>query len=227
TTPSFGDAYADFSFEPYVKPKEDETSSPSDDEAQNQQQTNDDSSKLIADKEPLTLDRNGAGSFVLKNLPHIDAPKHLQLEATFADPNGEVQTISGGTTLWPAAVVAGVKSGQWVSVGNTVPVQALALDLQGKPRAGVPLDVRAIARITISTRKRMVGGFYAYDNRTETKDLGTLCSGKSDDHGLLRCDAKLKEAGNVDLIVTAKDGNGHASTATTSVWVTREDELWF
>lgn len=226
-SPSFDDAFADFSFEPYVKPKDDASSSPSDDEAQTEQQTNDDSSKLIADKEPVTLDRNGAGSFVLKNLPHVDAPKHLQLEATFADPNGEVQTISGAATLWPAAVVAGVKSGQWVSVGNKVPVQALALDLQGKPRAGVPLEVRAIARITISTRKRMVGGFYAYDNRTETKDLGTLCSGKSDDHGLLHCDAKLKEAGNVDLIVTAKDGDGHASTATTSVWVTREDELWF
>ncbi|MGN6230347.1 MAG: alpha-2-macroglobulin family protein [Trinickia sp.] len=227
TSPSFADTYPDFSFEPYVKPSDGATSSPSDDEAQTESQANDDSSKLIADKEPLTLDRNGSGSFVLKNLPHVDAPKRLQLEATFADPNGEVQTISGDATLWPSAVVAGVKSGQWVSVGNTVPVQALALDLQGKPRAGVPLDVRAVARITVSTRKRMVGGFYAYDNRTETKDLGTLCSGKSDDHGVLHCDAQLKQAGNIDLVVTAKDGDGNASTATTSVWVTHEDELWF
>ncbi|MGN6314695.1 alpha-2-macroglobulin family protein [Trinickia sp.] len=227
TYPSFSDTYPDFSFTPYVKPKQDAASSPSDDEAQTEQQTEDDSSKLIADKEPVTLDRNGSGAFTLKNLPQVDAPKRLTLEATFADPNGEVQTISGDATLWPAAVVAGVKSGQWVSVGNTVPVKALAVDLQGKPRAGVPLEVRGVARITISTRKRMVGGFYAYDNHTETKDLGTLCSGKSDDHGLMTCDAKLKEAGNVDLVVTAKDGDGHASTATTSVWVTREEELWF
>lgn len=226
-SPSFADTYSDFSFEPYVKPKDGATSSPSDDEAQTEQQADSDSSKLIADKVPVTLDRNGSGAVVLKDLPQVDAPKRLQLEATFADPNGEVQTISGNATLWPSAVVAGVKSGQWVSVGHTVPVQALAVDLQGKPRAGVPLEVRGIARITISTRKRMVGGFYAYDNRTETKDLGTLCSGKSDDHGLLRCDAKLKEAGNVDLVVTAKDGDGNPSTATTSVWVTREDELWF
>ncbi len=227
TSPSFADTYPDFSFTPYVKPKDGAASSPSDDEAQNAQQTDDDSAKLIADKEPVTLDRNGSGAFVLKNLPHVDAPKALALEATFADPNGEVQTISGDAMLWTAAVVAGVKSGQWVSVGNTVPVKALAVDLEGKPRAGVPLDVHGIARITISTRKRMVGGFYAYDNRTETKDLGTLCSGKSDDHGLMTCDAKLKEAGNVDLVVTAKDGDGHASTATTSVWVTREEDLWF
>ncbi|WP_343656950.1 alpha-2-macroglobulin family protein [Paraburkholderia caribensis] len=225
TTPAFAGTYPEFSFAPYKK-RNDANASPSNDE-ESEQAADDDTSKLVADKEPVTLDRNGAGSLSLKNLPQVDAPKRLALEATFADPNGEVQTISGNATLWPAAVVAGVKSGQWVSVGNAVPVKALAVDLQGKPRAGVPLEVRGIARITITSRKRMVGGFYAYDNHTETKDLGTLCSGKSDDHGLMTCDAKLKEAGNVDLVVTAKDGEGHASTATTSVWVTREEDLWF
>ncbi len=225
TTPAFAGTYPEFSFAPYRK-RNDANASSSDDE-ESEQAADGDTSKLIADKEPVTLDRNGAGSMSIKNLPQVDAPKRLALEATFADPNGEVQTISGNATLWPAAVVAGVKSGQWVSVGNTVPVKALAVDLQGKPRAGVPLEVRGIARITITSRKRMVGGFYAYDNHTETKDLGTLCSGKSDDHGLLTCDATLKEAGNVDLVVTAKDGENHASTATTSVWVTREEDLWF
>jgi hypothetical protein len=225
TTPAFAGTYPEFSFAPYRKRTEANTSSSDDEESE--QSADDDTSKLIADKEPVTLDRNGAGSLTLKSVPQVDAPKRLALEATFADPNGEVQTISGNATLWPAAVVAGVKSGQWVSVGNSVPVKALAVDLQGKPRANVPLEVRGIARITITSRKRMVGGFYAYDNHTETKDLGTLCSGKSDDHGLMSCDAKLKEAGNVDLVVTAKDGDGHASTATTSVWVTREEDLWF
>ncbi|MEI6000597.1 alpha-2-macroglobulin [Paraburkholderia bengalensis] len=226
TTPAFADTYPEFSFAPYRKRNETGTAASDDDESA-QASDDVDASKLIADKEPVTLDRNGAGSLTLKNLPAVDAPRRLALEATFADPNGEVQTIGGNATLWPAAVVAGVKSGQWVSVGNAVPVKALAVDLQGRPRANVPLDVRGIARMTISTRKRMVGGFYAYDNHTETKDLGTLCSGKSDDHGLMTCDAKLKEAGNVDLVVTAKDGEGHASTATTSVWVTREEDLWF
>ncbi|WP_175772257.1 MG2 domain-containing protein [Paraburkholderia phenazinium] len=226
TTPGFTDNFPDFSFTPYTPQTGDDTSA-SDDEDSDSQQPADDGAKLIADKEALTLDRNGSGGLTLKNLPHVDAPKRLALEATFADPNGEVQTISGGATLWPAAVVAGIKSGQWVSVGNTVPVKALAVDLQGRPRAGVALDVHGYARITTTARKRMVGGFYAYDNHTETKDLGSLCSGKSDDHGLLACDAKLRDAGNIDLVVTAKDGDGNVSTASSSVWVTREDELWF
>jgi hypothetical protein len=52
----------------------------------------------------------------------------------------------------------------------------------------VPLEVQAVARITTSSRKRMVGGFYSYDNRTETKDLGTVCTGTSDARGLLLCE---------------------------------------
>ncbi|HEY4351731.1 MAG TPA: MG2 domain-containing protein, partial [Paraburkholderia sp.] len=204
TSPAFTDSYPDFSFTPYRKPADANasTSGTEDgDDSDTSSSSNEDTAKLVADKEPVTLDRNGSGTLTLKNLPTLDAPKRLVLEATFADPNGEVQTISGGTTLWPAAVVAGVKSGQWVSVGHTVPVKALAVDLQGKPRAGVALDVRGIARITTSSRKRMVGGFYAYDNHTDTRDLGSLCSGTSDAHGLLSCDATLREAGNIDLVV--------------------------
>ncbi|MFC0397169.1 alpha-2-macroglobulin family protein [Paraburkholderia rhizosphaerae] len=228
-SPAFAGTYPDFSFTPYRRPASDDAASPDtgDSEDGGASSSSEDTSKLVADKEPVTLDRNGSGTLTLKNLPSIDAPKRLVLEATFADPNGEVQTISGGAMLWPAAVVAGIKSGQWVSVGQTVPVKALALDLQGKPRAGIALDVRGIARIMTSSRKRMVGGFYAYDNHTEIRDLGTLCSGTSDAHGLLSCDAKLREAGNIDLVVTAKDSDGRQSTATTSVWVTRADPLWF
>ncbi len=229
TSPPFASQYDSFSFTPYKKPADDGASASTSSSADDDSAAQDDSSsaKLVADKTALTLDRNGAGGLTLKSLPAVDAPKRLALEATFADPNGEIQTLHGDATLWPAAVVAGIKAADWVSVGNTVPVKALAVDLQGKPRAGVALEVKAIARTMTSSRKRMVGGFYAYDNHAETKDLGTVCSGKSDDHGLLPCDAKLGEAGNVDLIATAKDGDGRVSNATTSVWVTREDQLWF
>jgi uncharacterized protein YfaS (alpha-2-macroglobulin family) len=224
--PPFASQYEAFSFAPYRKPANDGASAPAEDE-DSEQQDNNATTKLIADKLRVTLDRDGAGKVTMKPLPAVESPKRLTLEATFADPNGEIQTISGGTTLWPAAVAVGVKAGHWVSVGGALPVQALALDLQGKPRAGVAVEIKAVARVMSSSRKRMVGGFYAYDNHTEVKDLGTLCSGKSDDHGIVSCDAQVKEPGNVDLIAIAKDGDGHAANASTSVWVTREDELWF
>jgi uncharacterized protein YfaS (alpha-2-macroglobulin family) len=183
--------------------------------------------RVIADKLPLTLDRNGAGKLTIHNVPVASQPQELLLEASYADPNGEVQTIRSVSTLWPAAVVAGIKTEGWVSSSQKIKFQALALDLNGKAAAGVPLEVKAVARIVTTSRKRMVGGFYTYDNKTDIKDLGSVCSGKSDARGLLLCDARLGEPGEVELVVTARDGSGNSIQAASSVYVTRQGELWF
>ncbi|MES2361718.1 MAG: MG2 domain-containing protein [Pseudomonadota bacterium] len=183
--------------------------------------------RVIADKLPLTLDKNGTGKVTIDNVPVAKQPQELLLEATYADPNGEVQTIRSVSTLWPAAVVAGIKTEGWVSSSQKIRFQALALDLSGKAAADVSLEVKAVARIVTTSRKRMVGGFYTYDNKTETKDLGSVCSGKSDARGLLLCETKLGEAGEVELIVMAKDRDGNSIQAASSVYVTKQGELWF
>ncbi|WP_342616844.1 MG2 domain-containing protein [Rhodoferax sp. GW822-FHT02A01] len=184
-------------------------------------------SRVIADKLPLTLDTNGTGKTTVPDVPLSKQPQDLLLEATYSDPNGEVQTLRSTRTLWPAAEVAGIKTEGWVSSGKTIKFQALALDLAGKPKEGVPLDVKATARIVTTTRKRMVGGFYTYDNKTSVKELGTVCSGKSDSRGLLLCDTTLNEPGEVELVVTAKDSSGNGIQAASSVYVTKQGELWF
>ena len=99
--------------------------------------------------------------------------------------------------------------------------------LNGQPAAGIALDVKAVARIVTTSRKRMVGGFYTYDNQTSLKELGSVCSGKSDARGLLLCEAMLGEPGEIELVVTAKDKDGHSIQAASSVYVTRQGELWF
>ncbi len=183
--------------------------------------------RVVADKLPITLDKNGAGKAQIDKLPKSAQPQDLLLEATYSDPNGEVQTIRSTQTLWPAAVVAGIKTEGWVSSSQKIKFQALALDLSGKPQEGIALEVKATARITTTTRKRMVGGFYTYDNKTTTKELGSLCSGKSDSRGLLLCETALNEAGELELVVTAKDTSGNSIQAASSVYVTKQGELWF
>ncbi len=160
---------------------------------------------VIADKLPLTLDRNGAGKLTINDIPTHRQPQELLMEATYADPNGEVQTIRSVSTVSAGRRGGGIKTEGWVSSSQKIKFQALALDLTGKVAPGVSLEVNAVARITTTSRKRMVGGFYTYDNKTETKDLGSVCSGKSDSRGLLLCETKLGEPGEVELIVTAKD----------------------
>jgi uncharacterized protein YfaS (alpha-2-macroglobulin family) len=186
-----------------------------------------DDQKIVADKLPVTLDKNGAGHTGIKNLPAMRRPQELLTEMTYADPNGEIQTVSAVTPVWPSAVVVGIKGGDWVSVKKKITITAIALNTAGQVQAGVPITLRGVARQTDSHRKRMVGGFYTYENAKSSNDLGELCSGKSDSKGLLICDVSLNEPGNIDIIASGKDGDGHVATAATSVWVTRQGELWF
>ena len=183
--------------------------------------------KIIADKLAVTLDKNGAGRVSLNGLPKLVVPKDLVVEATYPDPNGEIQTLSSTVALWPSAIAVGIHAESWVSIKNKLAVKLLALDTNGKPLASVPMEVRGIAKNVRSVRKRMVGGFYAYDNQREKKDLGVLCSGKSNAQGLVFCDLTLTEPGNIELVASAADASGNTASASTSVWVTRQAEVWF
>ena len=183
--------------------------------------------KIVADKLAVTLDKQGAGRATIQALPAIKAPRELLTEMTYSDPNGEIQTISNVTPLWPSAVVVGIKAGNWVSVKRKLVLSMVVLNPSGQPQSDVTVEVNGLARQTNSHRKRMVGGFYAYENTKSSQNLGKLCSGKTDKNGMLTCEVALTEPGNVELKATAKDGSGNASFAKTSVWVTGQGELWF
>ena len=212
--------YEEFSFSPPRAQRLDSTQGEEEASASQDQ-------RVIADKLPLTLDRNGAGKLTIPDVPTAKQAQELLLEASYADPNGEVQTLRSVSALWPAGVVAGLKTEGWASSSQKIKFQALALSLNGQPAAGIALDVKAVARTVTTSRKRMVGGFYTYDNQTDLKDLGSVCSGKSDARGLLLCEAQLGELGEVELVVTAKDKEGNSIQAASSVYVTRQGELWF
>ena len=216
--------FDEFSFEP---PRE---AGPAQESEPDDERTSGDG-KLVADKLALSTDRSGAATIALKELPRITRPSELLAEVTFNDPNGEVQTVGTRVALWPASVVLGIKAGAWVRAGTgqrgKVKFTALALDTSGKPVKGQSVDVRGQLSQVISTRKRMVGGFYAYDNRTEVKEIGSLCNGSTDERGLLLCEAELQTPGEVQLIVRGTDAQGHTTQAATSVWVTKQGELWF
>lgn len=183
--------------------------------------------RLLADKLPVTLDAQGQGQVQLPDVGMLQRPRELLLEANFADPNGEIQTLRSTHTLWPAAVLPGILADNWVSVERKLKLQTVAIDTQGRPQAGVAMKVEGVFSRTTSTRKRLVGGFYSYDNQTERTDLGQLCSGKSDSAGLLFCEVDLTQPGEIELVVTSTDKEGRTAQAATSVWVTGQGELWF
>ncbi|MFL6719734.1 MAG: alpha-2-macroglobulin family protein, partial [Burkholderiaceae bacterium] len=187
---------------------------------------NEEEQKIMADKLAVRLDRNGIASTAVRELPALTGAAELLTEMRFADPNGEIQTISQTVPLWPA-VVAGIKMENWISAGKRNRLTALALGLDGQPRAGMPMEISAVRHSRNAHRKRMVGGFYAYENETVSKALGQLCSGKSDARGLFVCEADLGEAGEIELTASASDEAGRRSQASTTVWVSGADDVWF
>jgi uncharacterized protein YfaS (alpha-2-macroglobulin family) len=207
-------AYDDFSFEPPGR-------------ARGGEEDPADPQKLVADKLPATTDRQGAARIVAKGLPALNTPADLLAELSFNDPNGEVQTVTQRLRLWPAAVVAGLRVPGWTASKGDAGITAVVLSTEGKPLQGRKVEVLGRLHQTLSTRKRIVGGFYAYDNQRQTRELGTLCSGSTDAQGRISCSVKLEAAGEVELIARAKDDAGKLSEAASTVWVSTQGEWWF
>jgi uncharacterized protein YfaS (alpha-2-macroglobulin family) len=175
----------------------------------------------------LTLNEAGAARVTLEGLPRAETPQLVRAEMEYSDPNGEVLSSSTRIPLWPANVLLGLRPDAWAATKDKVRVHALALGLDGRPRAGVAVKLDLLQRITYSHRKRLVGGFYAYESRHEVKRVGDGCEGRTDAKGLLICEFKSPVDGNLIVRGKATDEAGNASFANHDVWVTGNDDWWF
>ena len=184
--------------------------------------------QLMLDKKALTLDAAGAGEVDVPLGRKIRGPAELYAEMSFRDPNGEIQTIHGAVPLWPSAVVVGMRLPDRSSQADRGQIDLVVLDLDGKPMAGQPVEVKAKRRVSHSHRRRVVGGFYAYENRDEFTDLGRVCRGRTDTTGHLLCEPDLKDAGEVFLLAEVRDARGNLARSGSSVWIAGAgDDPWF
>ncbi|MBK5274891.1 MAG: hypothetical protein JJE30_07555 [Desulfuromonadales bacterium] len=183
--------------------------------------------KPVYSSREFVLDKTGAYRAHIDDLPRSDAPQTLLAELEFRDPNGEIQTVTGRVPLWPARLLVGIQPDSWSSSAESLKFKTVVLDVTGKPVAGINVQVELFSRQHFSHRKRLVGGFYSYEHVTETKSVGPLCSGVSDDKGLLLCSAKAPVSGNVILQATVTDAAGNSSSANRDVWVAGQGEWWF
>lgn len=175
----------------------------------------------------LALDTSGAARTTIENLPQITHPHDIQAELEFRDPNGEIQTVSSRIPLWPSRVVVGIKPDSWATSREALKFQVAALDISGKPIAGKTVKVEAFQRKHYSHRKRLIGGFYAYEHATEVKKIGPLCEGVTNNLGLLLCDVSSPASGNVIIQAEASDDEGNKSSAHRDVWVAGKNDWWF
>ncbi|MBN1571382.1 MAG: hypothetical protein JXA73_26340 [Acidobacteria bacterium] len=176
---------------------------------------------------PLTLDSQGVARVTIPKLPAIEGAAQLIAELEYADANGEILTSTGRVRLLPSAVSIGIRREGWVASEKQMRFRVVALDLDGHPIAKQPVAVTLYQSTAYSYRKRLIGGFYAYNTITETKKLSTQCAGKTDAQGLLTCEVAPGVSGQVILRAESRDGSGNPAGATTSIWVAGEDDWWF
>lgn len=175
----------------------------------------------------LTLDGAGTAAITVDKLAAVDRPASLLVEVEYADPNGELLAIATRVALHPAGIYLGIRPEGWAANKSSVKVQVLAVDTAGKPLAERAIGVETYLRNTYSHRRRLIGGFYAYDSTTETKKLGPGCSGTTDARGLMFCNLKPGTSGELLLVAGARDDAGNQAIASTSVWVVGGGEWWF
>ncbi len=176
---------------------------------------------------PLTLDAAGSARVTIPAPPELDGPSRLTAELEYADANGELLTASGHVQLVPSSLSIGIRREGWAGSSDQVRFRVVALDLKGQPRAQQPVKVSLYQSKRYSFRKRLIGGFYAYETTRETRKLAPLCQGQTNAQGILTCEVAPGVSGEIVLRAETTDDQGRVSGATASLWVYGKDGAWF
>ena len=179
-----------------------------------------------AHTQSATLDRNGGARIAVRDLPAIDGPSTLVAELSYQDANGETLTTSTRVALLASELTVGIKPGNWLN-NQPVKLQVAVVDAHGKPVAGRQVEVDAFERVSYAHRRRLVGGFYAYENSSEVKRIGLVCSATTGADGLVACAMPARVQGNLILRARTADLDGKVLATHTDVWAGEREDNWF
>ncbi|MGH6609440.1 MAG: alpha-2-macroglobulin family protein, partial [Burkholderiaceae bacterium] len=222
STQSFA-AYEEFRFGGTIPKVGIETEVPYDEDSADEQQQAGEAARV----QNVSLDANGGARVVLDKLAKSEQTRALEVEMEYADPNGQILTAFTQTLLVPSAVNVGLALDGSFFKRDSLRFKAVVLDTAGKPLAGKNVAVDAYSRVRYAYRKRLLGGFYAYEQTIETKRLKTVCEGTSDARGLVLCSGSAPASGDLVLVARTQDDAGNAAISTRDVYVAGSDDSWF
>src|SRR3546814_20552795 len=91
---------------------------------------------------------------------------------------------------------------------NDLRLNFIALDLDGKPIKGQRVAVALYNREIITARRRLIGGFYAYDHQMRTTKLDAACTATTDKLGRASCALAHGVSGGVPVAAEPQDADG-------------------
>ncbi len=167
---SFPD-YDEFSFGGAVPKVGIEAEAPYDESAQDEPEATGGAARV----QDVSLDANGGARVVFDKLSSADKKEQqtraLEVEMEYADPNGQILTAFTQTLLTPSALVVGLAPDGSFFKRDSLRFKAVVLDNAGKPQAGKEVSVDAYSRTRFAYRKRLLGGFYAYEQTVESQAI--------------------------------------------------------
>jgi alpha-2-macroglobulin len=176
---------------------------------------------------PLTLGQDGTGkTSVDVGLPITDDTA-MTVEMDYQDANGETLTASRVVQLYASAIHLGLKTDGWLMRDSDLRLKIATIDAEGHAMRGQSVSVDVYSRETLTARRRLIGGFYAYDNQSRTTKVAGGCATTTDSQGLASCKLDPGVSGEVIVVATATDSSGNVARAVKTVWLAGEDEWWF
>ncbi|AJP73473.1 alpha-2-macroglobulin family protein [Sphingomonas hengshuiensis] len=176
---------------------------------------------------PVTLGADGTARTTIDVPQSLDQSTNLQVEMDYQDANGEILTASHRVPIFTSGVQLGIKTDGWLMKQDDLRLRFVALDTAGKPLANQNISVELYSREILTARRRLIGGFYAYDNQMKTTKLGATCSATTDAQGLATCQMAPGVSGEVYAVATTTDANGNVARSTRSVWLVGDEDWWF
>jgi uncharacterized protein YfaS (alpha-2-macroglobulin family) len=212
-------AYEDYVFANGPFPEKN-NSDAADDEAAGSGQT-------VARTRNLELDANGAARVAIDELPRLTTPSTLRAELEYRDANGAMASAATRIPLWPARYLVGLRSAAEDRGDGQLQIVAQVVDPAGQPVPQAQVSVELFQRSYLSHRRRLLGGFYAYEHTQKIEPLGSACSGVTDRAGELTCTVAAKASGNLIVQATTTDPQGNTSSVHQDRWVAGADDQWF
>lgn len=176
---------------------------------------------------PITLGGDGAARTSIDIAQEVDAATAMTVEMDYEDANGETLTTSRRIALLPSGVMLGLKTDGWLMRDDDLRLKLAVIKPDGTPVAGRRVTLALYSREILTARRRLIGGFYAYDNQARTTRIDADCTATTDKQGLASCTFAPGVSGEVIAVATTTDANANVSRAVRSVWLAGEDEWWF
>lgn len=179
-------------------------------------------SSITLDKQTATTDKNGDVKFQITGIPKSSFFRTLTAEVEYMDPTGVFHTTALNADIFPFNEIVGLKTNsEEKKMNQPIEFGVLVLDLKEKPVKNREWKGVLYQSITTSARKKILGGFYTYDNSTRIEKVGEVCKGKTNAQGMANCKLKVEKGGYYILVAEAGESKNQFP-----FWVYGDSESW-